>query len=349
MKPLLSVLDGNSLCPPPMWVMRQAGRYLPEYREVRKQAGSFLNLCYNPDLASKVTLQPIERFGFDAAIIFSDILVIPHALGTDLDYIEGTGPVLSSVDSREKLKELSSLNIHKTLAPVYETLSLTKSRLPSNTTLIGFAGAPWTVATYMIEGGSSNDYPKAKKLIKEDKETFLNLIDMITNSTIEYLCRQVEAGAEVIQLFDSWAADVPPENFNELVIEPAKKIVNELRREHPQIKIIGFPKGIGERNKQYLEIGVDALSIGTEEDRKKVVEKIQSRVAVQGNMSPETLLNGTKEDVEKEALEVLRDFANGPHIFNLGHGILPKTPIENVEKLVEVVRGFAGEKEQKYG
>jgi uroporphyrinogen decarboxylase len=306
---------------------------------VRKKAGSFLNLCFNPELASEVTLQPIKRFGFDAAIIFSDILVIPYALGSDLDYVEGEGPQLSTTRNKADLNLLKKGRVREKLTPVAEALKLTKENLPKETTLIGFAGAPWTVATYMVEGEGNREFTASKKFLEQDKQSFLALIDVIIDETIDYLCMQVEAGAEVLQLFDSWASAVPAENFEELVLNPATRIIKGVREKHPNIPFIGFPKDIGKRNIDYISTGVNALCIGQEEDRIWVKENLQTKVAVQGNLNPEILADGSKQQIIDETLKIIDDFKNGPHIFNLGHGILKHTPVENVELLIETVRG----------
>lgn len=336
----INAVKGKISSRPPIWIMRQAGRYLPEYRELRKNAGSFLNLCFNPDLACEVTLQPIRRFGFDAAIIFSDILVIPYSLGSDLDYMEGEGPKLSRINSTKDVESLKCGRSKEKLKPVFSAIKKVRENLSSDKSLIGFAGAPWTVSTYMVEGGGGHDFENCKKFIKEDKNTYLKLIEILVLETVEYLCMQIEAGADVLQIFESWAGAVPQENIEEFIYHPTKKIVCKVKEKHPQIKIIGFPKGIGKNINDYVnKTGIDAVGIDDSFDIGEVSRQLPG-TTLQGNLSNEILANGSAEEVEKAAIEILDKMKGRPHIFNLGHGILPKTPMENVEILVETVRGY---------
>jgi len=338
-KLLLKALSHKTCNIPPIWLMRQAGRYLPEYRERRADAGSFLNLCYNPEFASEVTLQPIERFSFDASIIFSDILVIPHAMGVDLDYKEGEGPVLGKIDSAEKIKNLKLDEIEEKLKPVFEAISLTKSKLPEHTAMIGFAGSPWTVATYMVEGGGSKDFANVKKFAYENRKIFEELLDKLVDATSRYLVKQVEAGAEVLQIFDSWAGVLPEEEFYDFVIKPTIKIIENVRAKCPDTPIIGFPKGAGVLYEDFVkETGVEGLSIDFTVPLKWAKENLQPHACLQGNLDP-ILLGANTGEFEQRAKNIINILGGGPFIFNLGHGILPHTPIENVERLIEIVRG----------
>jgi uroporphyrinogen decarboxylase len=326
---------------PPIWIMRQAGRYLPEYREVRSDVKNFLDLCYNPKLACEVTLQPIRRFDFDAAIIFSDILVIPDALGIKVEFVKNEGPKLQKISSSDELKNLKTQNIEKHLSPVFEALELTRSKLGKDKDLIGFSGSPWTLATYICEGGGSKNFEKVKELAIRDEEFFSLLIEILTESVIEYLSLQIKAGADVIQLFDSWAGILPPNQFQKWVIEPNKKIVNAIRAKHPQIPLICFPKGSGMLYENFTrEIAPNAIAIDQNCPREWVKKNLQENLGavVQGNFDNFLLAYGSKKQIEKEALEILKTFGDHPFIFNLGHGILPQTPIENVEFLLKLVR-----------
>jgi len=330
-KPIIKVLRKEKAEKPPFWIMRQAGRYLPEYRELRSKAGSFLNLCYTSELAAEVTLQPIRRFGMDAAIIFSDILVIPHALGMTLDYREGEGPVLGDLD----IKKLKRGNIKNHLYPVFRALQIVKEELPKNVTLIGFAGAPWTVATYMVEGGASKDFAKSKEF--SSRPEFQELIDILVEETAEYLIRQIEAGAEVLQIFDSWAGVLQEFEFMKWVIKPTRGIVKRIKKIRPEIPIIGFPKGIGNMFGKFIkETGVDAISLDSSVSL-EFAKDLQKILPVQGNLNPEIMLKD-KEIVIRETKKIKHTLKDGPFIFNLGHGILPTTPIENVEAMVTELR-----------
>ena len=338
----------NTLCKkeknerPPIWIMRQAGRYLPEYRADRSQAKDFLNLCYTPELASKVTLQPIERFKFDAAIIFSDILVIPDALGMDVKFIKGEGPKLEKISELSDLKNLKIDNIKPHLNPVFEALKLTKSKLDSDTALIGFSGSPWTLASYMIEGGGSKAFENTRRKAIEDERFFSELIEILTQSIILYLSHKIEAGATVIKLFDSWAGVLPPEQLRKWVINPTKRIVSELNKLYPNIPIICFPRGIGVNYLEFAQrVQSQGLAIDQTLDKKWVKKHLQEEmgVVIQGNLDNVLLAFGSKEEIKKETLNILETFGDHPFIFNLGHGILPPTPIENVQMVVDLVRG----------
>lgn len=338
-KPLLRVLAGERQRIPPVWMMRQAGRYLPEYREVRAKAGGFLDLCFNPELAAEVTLQPVRRFGFDAAILFSDILVIPLALGRKLWFAEGEGPRLEPLNNPRDVMALHAEADDKVLSPIYETVRRVKEELPQQTTFIGFCGAPWTVATYMVAGRGTLDQAPAKELAAREPAAFQHLIDCLVDASVGYLTRQLEAGVEVVQIFDTWAGSLSPDGFERWCVQPTKRLVAKLREKKPGAKIIGFPRGAGENIPRYVdETGVDAVSLESEIDRTFAREQIQSRVPVQGNVDPQILLAGG-EALDREVDAVLEAFAGGPHIFNLGHGILPQTPIAHVERMLKRVRG----------
>ncbi len=337
-KALLRALAGERLPVPPVWLMRQAGRYLPEYRETRRQAGSFLDLCFNPALATEVTLQPIRRFGFDAAILFSDILVIPHALGQKLWFQEGEGPKLQALAGGDDLARLSLDALHERLGPVYETLDRLTTALPAETALIGFAGAPWTVASYMIEGGSSKDFRTAKTWAYSDPQGFQALIDLLVEATSRYLCRQVEAGAEALQLFDSWAGVWPEPYFRRWCLAPMAQIVRRVKAQHPQVPIILFPRGAGPLYAAVAaEAGAEALSLDTTLPLDWAAAQLQGRVTVQGNLDPILLVAGGPA-LETAAREIVAALSGGPFIFNLGHGIVPQTPPEHVAKLLDIVR-----------
>ena len=338
-KPLLAVLGKRRLNVPPLWMMRQAGRYLPEYREVRAKAGGFLDLCFNPELAAEVTLQPVRRFGFDAAILFSDILVIPLALGRKLWFVEGEGPRLEPLSDAKALLSVRRKADADLLAPIYETVRRVKSKLPAETTMIGFCGAPWTVATYMVAGQGTPDQAPAKTLAAREPQAFQHLTDCLIEASVGYLAKQLEAGAEVVQIFDTWAGSLLPEDFERWCVQPTKQIVARLRAKKPSAKIIGFPRGAGKNIPHYVEeTKVDAVSLGNEVDRAFARDKIQTRVPVQGNVDPTILLKGGTA-LDREVDDVLDKFGQGPLIFNLGHGILPQTPIAHVEQMIKRVRG----------
>ncbi len=338
-KPLLRVLQGEKQSIPPVWMMRQAGRYLPEYRELRARAGGFLDLCFNPGLAADVTLQPIRRFGFDAAILFSDILVVPLALGRKLWFAEGEGPRLEPLADPAAVLALKGEPDQTVLAPVYETVRRVKAELPKETAFIGFCGAPWTVATYMVAGRGTPDQAPAKNLAARAPEAFAHLVECLVDASVAYLVRQLDAGVEVVQIFDTWAGSLPADDFERWCVQPTKRLVAKLRAEKAGVKVIGFPRGAGRNIPRYVdETGVDAVSLESGIDRDFARDAIQSRVPVQGNVDPQILLAGG-EALDREVDAVLEAFGNGPHIFNLGHGILPQTPVAHVERMLNRVRG----------
>jgi uroporphyrinogen decarboxylase len=337
-KPILEVLSGNRQQIPPVWFMRQAGRYLPEYRALRERAGSFLKLCFTPELAAEVTLQPIRRFNFDAAILFSDILVVPHALGRHVTFEAGEGPRLEPLDDASKIKTLRTEADASVLASVYEAVRLVKRDLPPHAALIGFCGAPWTVATYMIAGCGTPDQAPARIFAYAQPEAFARLIDILVDVSADYLIEQIEAGAEAVQIFDTWAGVLPAREFLRWCIEPVRRIVETVRREIPDAKIIGFPRGAGASLPRYLEkVLVDAVSIDWTAEPGFVREHVQRRVAVQGNLDPIVLLAGG-DALDRAVEDVLTNYAGAPFIFNLGHGILPETPIAHVERTLQRIR-----------
>jgi uroporphyrinogen decarboxylase len=334
---VVDVLKGESVFPPPVWMMRQAGRYLPEYREVRRNAGSFLDLCYNPDLAVEVTLQPIRRFGFDASILFSDILVVPHALGRDLRFEEGKGPLMTPVSVGD-IEALDGKRFHVNLEPVYETVRRLRKELPAETTLIGFCGAPWTVATYMIAGRGTPDQAPARLFAFRHPESLEKLLDLLANFSAAYLIRQIEAGADVVQIFDSWSGVLDEASFEACCVRPVATIVRQVRAVYPDVPIIGFPKGAGSRYDTYREkTGVTGLGLDWAVPLTQAA-RLQSQGAVQGNLDPLRLVAGGKA-LEEGVESVLDALGAGPLIFNLGHGITPEAPIEHVEAMLRQVRG----------
>jgi uroporphyrinogen decarboxylase len=319
-------------------MMRQAGRYLPEYREVRAKAGGFLNLCFTPELAAEVTLQPVRRFGFDAAILFSDILVVPHALGRSVRFETGEGPRLDPLTRVEDIEALPRKADARVFAPVYETLRLVKRELDPKVTLLGFCGAPWTVATYMIAGEGTSDQAPARLLAYREPKAFATLVDVLIDACVDYLSAQLEAGADAVQLFDTWAGILPPHEFARWSIEPAKRIVAGVRARMPNAKIIGFPRGAGALLPDYVaETAVDAVSIDWAAEPKMIRERVQNRVAVQGNLDPLALIAGG-DALDRAVDEVLSSYGQGRLIFNLGHGIQPQTPIAHVEQMLRRVR-----------
>ncbi|MFQ5622459.1 MAG: uroporphyrinogen decarboxylase [Paracoccaceae bacterium] len=339
-KSLIRALRGEILDVPPVWMMRQAGRYLPEYRATREKAGGFLDLCYSSDLATEVTLQPVRRYGFDAAIVFADILLVPQALGSDLWFVTGEGPRLSTVTSAADLGKLARpTDIHQTLAPIYETIRRLRAELPPETALIGFAGAPWTVATYMIAGCGTRDQEPARRLMYQDPDTFFGLIDLVTEATAEYLLAQAEAGAEAIKIFDSWAGAVPGNAFRECCIEPARKIVARLRDRFPDLPLIGFPRGAsgGGYSGFVKETGVDGIAIDTSVPPDWAAAELQGSACVQGNLDPLLLVVGG-DALVRETKRIVAAFSGGPHIFNLGHGITPDADPRNVEIMLRAIR-----------
>lgn len=333
---VLDVLKGHKRTPPPIWMMRQAGRYLPEYREMRKTAGSFLDLCYNPDFAVEVTLQPIRRFGFDASILFSDILVVPHALGRKLEFHEGRGPIMEPLDLAE-VDRLDGDGFHEHLAPVYETVRRLRAELPAETTLLGFCGAPWTVATYMIAGHGTPDQAPARLATFRQPEEMKRLLDLVAEQSAEYLIRQIDAGADAVQIFDSWSGVLDEAAFETCCIEPVRKIVDRVRQAHPETPIIGFPKGAGTLYDTYRrKTGVTALGLDWSVPLSQA-KRLQDEGAVQGNLDPLRLVAGGKA-LDEGVDRILEVLGNGPLIFNLGHGITPNAPIAHVEAMVARVR-----------
>ncbi len=339
-KLLIRALNGETLPTPPIWMMRQAGRYLPEYKATRAQAGDFLSLCYNPELATEVTQQPIRRYGFDAAILFADILLIPQALGAKLWFVTGEGPRLSTITSQADFDALGPVDdIDAVLSPIYETVGKLSRELPDETTLIGFAGAPWTVATYMIAGRGTPDQGPALALIENEPAVFDALMDKITEATIHYMSRQIDAGAEVVKIFDSWAGSLKGDLFDRYSTAPAKRITAELRARHPDVKIIGFPRGA--TNDGYIsyarETGVDCVAIDSSVDTQWAADNLQKITCVQGNLD-QTLLVSGGEKLTSETKRIVKTLSNGPHIFNLGHGITPDADPENVTRMINAVR-----------
>ncbi len=337
-KPLLSVLRGKKTSVRPIWLMRQAGRYLPEYREIRSKATSFLDFCYTPSAAAEVTLQPIRRFGFDAAILFSDILVVPDALGQKVSFESGEGPRLEPIEYPEQLSLLrDSIDLDR-LEPVFETIDRVKGALPPQTAFIGFCGAPWTVASYMIAGRGTPDQAPARLFAYRHPEAFEKLIDRLVAASTAYLLRQIDAGVETVQIFDSWAGVLPAGEFDKWVFSPVRKMVRTLKKERPETPIIAFIRGAGTHLIELVEgLGADAYGLETAEDPAWAVRQTAGRAALQGNLDPLALVaGGDALDIEIDSL--LEAFSGHRHIFNLGHGILPQTPIEHVERLIARVR-----------
>ncbi len=338
-KPLLRALAHHTNATPPIWLMRQAGRYLPEYRAVREKAGGFLDLCFNPKLAAEVTLQPIRRFGFDAAIMFSDILVVPQALGQRVTFEEGEGPRLDALSDPAALKRLRSELDHLQLAPVYEAIARVKQDLPPGVALLGFCGAPWTVATYMIAGCGTPDQLPARLFAYRHPQAFAQLIDRLVEASASYLVEQFAAGVDAVQIFDTWASVLPADEFQKWCIAPVAKIVTAVREKIPQASIIGFPRGAGTELWRYLEaVAVDAVGLDWMVELGFARDHIQSKRTIQGNLDPLVLVAGG-EAQDRATDAILEAFGPGPFIFNLGHGIFPETPIANVERLVARVRG----------
>ncbi len=342
MKKLVNtLLRKEKFSTPPIWIMRQAGRYLPEYRKIRSSVKSFLELCYKPELACEVTLQPIKRFDLDAAIIFSDILVVPDALGVKVDFVKNEGPKLEKISSDFDLKKLKIANIEKHLSPVFEALRLTKSKLAEDKTLIGFSGAPWTLACYMVEGKGSKNFELTREMAIRNEKFFAELIEILTESIISYLSHQIKAGADVVKLFDSWAGILPPSQLQKWVIEPAKKIVSEIKKLHPQIPIICFPRAIGVNYIEFTRsVEPHGLALDQTIEKNWAKNNLQEKfdTVLQGNLDNFLLAFGSKKQIEDEVLQIIEGFGNKPFIFNLGHGILPETPIENVELVMNLVR-----------
>ena len=335
---LLAVLAGERRQTPPVWMMRQAGRYLPEYRAVRAKVPNFLDLCFTPELAAEVTLQPIRRFGFDAAILFSDILVVPHALGQNVTFSAGEGPLLAPSMTAAEIMQLSRKIDLGRLEPVFATIQQVRRSLASHVALLGFCGAPWTVATYMVAGRGTPDQAPARLLAYRDETAFSALIDTLVAASSDYLVRQFEAGVDAVQIFDTWAGVLAGADFDRWCIAPVRQIVANVRERVPKAKIIGFPRGAGSSLPRYVDqVGVDAVGLDWMIDRMFAREHIQSRRPVQGNLDPLVLLAGG-DALDRAVDEVLDAFAGGPFIFNLGHGILPETPIAHVERMLARVR-----------
>ena len=339
---MIEVLDGKRHTVPPVWIMRQAGRYLPEYRETRKKAGSFLDLCYSPELAIEVTMQPIRRFGFDASILFSDILVIPDAMGRRVRFEEGRGPILEPISIEEVDGFISGNAEWETLAgrlqPVLEAVAGIRSALPDETTLLGFCGAPWTVATYMIAGHSTSDQAPARLFAHRHGEAFKAMLNVLADRSADYLVRQFEAGADAVQIFDSWAGVLDPAGFERHCVRPVKRIVESVRARIPDARIIGFPKGAGMNYRGYAErTGVTAIGLDWTVPP-GFAQELQKQVPVQGNLDPTRLVAGGRA-LDEGVDEVCAALGTGPHVFNLGHGITPDTPVAHVEQLLKRVRG----------
>lgn len=337
-KPLLRVLAGRREEVPPLWLMRQAGRYLPEYRELRGKAGSFLELCLNAKLAAEVTLQPIRRFGFDAAILFSDILVVPHALGQHVSFEEGAGPRLNAIEDPAALTRLRREIDQQCLEPIYETIARVQSELPAGVALLGFCGAPWTVATYMIAGSGSMNQIPARLFAYRFPEAFDGLIDTLIEASVSYLIRQFRAGVDAVQIFDTWAGILPDSEFENWCVKPCARIVERVRQEIPDAKIIGFPRGAISGLRHFLDaVHVNAIGIDWTADLGFVREHIQPQRPIQGNLDPLVLLAGGAP-LDRSIDAILKAFSSGPFIFNLGHGVLPDTPVAHVERLIMRVR-----------
>ncbi len=338
-KLILRALAGETLPTPPAWMMRQAGRYLPEYKATRAEAGDFLSLCYNPDLATEVTLQPIRRFGFDAAILFADILLVPQALGAKLWFATGEGPRLSTIQNMDDFGKLGPADdIHETLSPIYQTVRNLRESLPAETALIGFAGAPWTVATYMIAGRGTPDQGPAHALMASDVATFDALMDRITEATILYLSAQIEAGAEVVKLFDSWAGSLKGDAFAKYALAPAKRIISALKARHPNIPVIAFPREAGDNYIGFAKAtGADCVALDNSVSAEWAAENVQVDGCVQGNLAPHHMVSGGQALVD-ETRRIVDTFRKGPYIFNLGHGITPDGDPKNVELMLKTIR-----------
>jgi uroporphyrinogen decarboxylase len=339
MSPFLDTFKGIKSYSPPIWFMRQAGRYLPEYLDVRKRCKGFLDLCYSPELAAEITLQPLKRFPLDAAIIFSDILVVPHALGQKVSFEEGIGPKLTPISLHSFEDHLTVKNFFKNAAPVYQAIHLTKSKLAPSKALIGFAGAPWTLALYMIEGEGSRDFAKAKRQAFENEKAFTSLLDYLSEVISLHLIEQVKAGVQTLQLFDTWAGLCPATHFEKWITSPTRKIVSNLTEAFPSLPIIGFPKGIGANLGEYVsQTKVSGLSLDTTIPLSWAIKNLPSSLILQGNLDPILLVSGG-ESLKKSILSIHEDMQGRPYIFNLGHGILPQTPPSHVEECVQIVKG----------
>ncbi|WP_282076888.1 uroporphyrinogen decarboxylase [Epibacterium ulvae] len=338
-KKLLRALAGEVQEVPPIWMMRQAGRYLPEYRATRAEAGDFLSLCYNSDLATEVTLQPIRRYGFDAAILFADILLIPQALGADLWFVTGEGPRLSTITTEADFAKLGPVSdIHETLNPIYQTVRNLSGALPKDTTLIGFAGAPWTVATYMIAGRGTPDQGPAHALKAENKALFEALLARITDATIAYLSMQIEAGAEVVKIFDSWAGSLIGDDFEKYALEPCRQITAALKARHPNVPVIGFPREAKEKYVGFAKAtGVNCVALDNSVDPEWAAQHVQTDGCVQGNLASRHMVTGGQELVD-DTRRIVQVFGKGAHVFNLGHGITPDANPDHVQLMIDTVR-----------
>jgi uroporphyrinogen decarboxylase len=337
-KPLLRVLAGERQTVPPVWLMRQAGRYLPEYRAIRAKAENFLDLCFDPRRAVEITLQPVRRFGFDAAILFSDILVVPLALGRRVSFASGDGPRLDALSEPETLETVARDLDHRVLEPVYETIARVRQDLPTTVTLLGFCGAPWTVATYMVAGHGSVDQSATRLFAYRHPLAFAELVDILVNASADYLIRQFAAGVEAVQIFDTWAGVLPADEFREWCILPAARIVEKVRTQVRDAKIIGFPRGAATGVLRYLEaVAVDAVGLDWMVELSFARDQIQVRRPVQGNLDPLALVAGGSA-LDRSIDSILAALTGGPFIFNLGHGVLPETPVAHVEQLVSRVR-----------
>jgi uroporphyrinogen decarboxylase len=337
-KPLIEVLGYQPRIPPPVWLMRQAGRYLPEYQAVREKAGDFLKLCFSPELAAEVTLQPVRRFNLDAAILFSDILVVPHALGQAVRFAEGEGPRLDPLSDRKDLRRLRIEADHTVFDPIYETIGRVKSLLPATVALLGFCGAPWTVASYMIAGRGTPDQEPARLFAYRDAEAFSGLIEKLVVASTSHLIHQLQSGADAVQIFDTWAGVLPAEELRQWCIAPTQRIIAGVRKAIPDAKVIGFPRGIGTALRRYVEeVPIDAVGIDWTADLSFVREEIQRRLPVQGNLDPLVLVAGGAA-LDRAVDNILGAFSGRPFIFNVGHGVLPHTPVSHIERMLERIR-----------
>ena len=338
---LINVLKKKKEKNPPIWIMRQAGRYLPEFRKLKKKSKGFINMIYTPKIASDITLQPIRRFGFDAAIIFSDILIIPDSLGQDLTYEEGKGPILKEMTIDQMIKNFSIDKNNKKLSLVYKAIKETKKRINRNTSLIGFVGAPLTVSFFMFDNKKEKKYFKILAFFKRNKKKATQLFKLLEKATAQHAIGQINAGAQVIQIFDTWANTAKEKDLKNFSIEPIKRICSLIKKRKPNTPIIVFPRNVGARYTEYIYKHIDCISVG-EDITNKEIKKIQQKKIIQGNLPPKALLDGGKK-LESEAKKVLNRFSGKPFIFNLSHGIMPKTPIKNVKRLVEIIRNYKNE------
>ena len=339
---LVRALRGEALARPPLWLMRQAGRYLPEYREVRRNAGDFLALCYSPETCVELALQPIRRFGFDAAIIFSDILVIADALGLKVEFQDGVGPVLEAIADERDIPRFEAPRLENHLAPVYRAVAGLKANRPPEVAVIGFAGAPWTLAAYMVEGRGGGEFTRARRWAWRDPQSFARLIEVLVEAISHHLVKQADSGAHAVQIFDSWAGLLGESQFQRWVIAPTQDIVRRFKAAHPAVPVIGFPRGAGALYRDYAaQTGVDAVGLDSTVPLAWARDSLQARVAVQGNFDNQALVAGGAA-LGTEASRILEAFGRGPFVFNLGHGVLPETPPEHVAELVRLVRAWKG-------